>query len=107
MIRRIAAASVYTVVLLALLLTWPRWANPPHVDSATVITTTSVRWFVIFTPFLWGWVFYHFEDKRMRAVGLAGSVLLFVACFLFISYHDNMHSPCLWDSPGCGSDWFW
>lgn len=106
--RRIALAAAYTLFVLALLLTWPRWTSPPQVEDATVITaTTSARWLVIFTPFLWGWVAVSSHGKRRR-VGLVGSLLLFVACFLFIWYHDNVltYGPCLWHDDRCGGGWF-
>lgn len=105
--QRIAIAAAYTLIVLALLLTWPRWTTPPSVDNATVITATrSARWLVIFTPVLWGWAAFSLESKAARRTGLAWSVLLFVACFLFIWYHDNVlgYAPCLWHS-GCGG-WF-
>lgn len=104
---RVAIAAAYTLFVLAFLATWSRWASPPQVDNATVITTsTSARWLVILIPFWWGWVSYSLESKSARRAGLAWSVLLLVACFLFIWYHDNVlgYAPCLWHS-GCGG-WF-
>lgn len=105
--QRIAIAAAYTLIVLALLFTWPSWTSPPNADNATVITaTTSARWLVIFTPFLWGWVAASLKGKWVRRMGLTGSVALFVACFLFIWYHDNVlgYNPCLW-AGGCGA-WF-
>lgn len=108
MTRRIVVAATYTVFVLVLLATWPKWTAPPSVDSLTVITgTKSARWLLIFTPFLWGWVAYYSDDK-WRKGGLIGSVLLFVVCFLFVWYHDHMltYNPCLWNDTSCGSRWF-
>jgi hypothetical protein len=107
MSRRIAVATAYTLFVIVLLLTWPRWTISPQVDGQTVITATrSARWLLIFTPFVWGWVAFNSEG-RWRKRGLTGSLLLFVACFLFIWYHDNVltYSPCLWHDGRCGG-WF-
>lgn len=109
MTRRIVVATIYTVFVLALLLTWPKWTTPPIVEGSTVITgTASARWLLIFIPFLWGWVAFYSED-RWRKRGLMGSALLFVVCFLFIWYHDNAYgnNPCIWADPNCRtSGWF-
>ena len=108
MTRRIVVASIYTLFVLALLVTWPSWTTPPVIEGRTVITgTQSARWLLIFIPFMWGWVAFYSEDK-WRKRGLIGSVLLFVVCFSFIWYHDHVltHNPCLWDDPNCGSGWF-
>jgi len=108
MTRRITVAAIYTVFVLVLLLTWPKWTTPPLVEGTTVITgTQSARWLLMFTPFLWGWVALYSEDK-WRKRGLIGSVLLFVVCLAFIWYHDHVlsYGPCLWDDPNCGSGWF-
>lgn len=109
MSRRIAIASAaaYTVFVLVLLLTWPRWTTPPQVDGQTVIAATrSARWLLIFTPFLWGWVAFYLKSM-WRKRGLIGSVLLLVGCFLFIFIHDNVltDTPCLWHDGECGG-WF-
>jgi len=106
--RRIAVAVAYTLLLVALLLTWPKWTTPPQVDGLTVITgTRSARWLLILTPVLWGWVAYYSEDK-WRKRGLIGSLLLLVGCFVFVWIADNMDSSyfCLWNSPGCARGWF-
>ena len=108
MVRRIVVATVYTVFVVVLLLTWPKWTTPPSVDGLTVISgTKSARWLVMFVPFLWGWVAVHAGDK-WRKRGLIGSVLLFVCCFLFVWYHDNVltYNPCILHDPDCGSGWF-
>lgn len=108
MARRIAAAAIYSLLVVAFVWTWPKWTSPPQVDSATVITSTPARWWVICIPFIWGWAVISFEGKWPRRVGLAGSALLLVACLLFIWYHDSVlgYMPCLWDGPGCGNGWF-
>ena len=106
--RRIAVAAAYSLFVLALLLTWPKWTTPPSEDGLTVITgTDSARWLLMFVPFLWGWVAFYSEDK-WRKRGLIGSVLLFVCCFLFIWIHHHWltYDPCLWNDPSCGSRWF-
>jgi hypothetical protein len=108
MTRRIVVAAVYTVFVLALLLTWPKWTTPPVVEGLTVITgTTSARWLLILLPFLWGWVAFYSEGE-WRKRGLIGSMLLLVACFLFIWYHDNAYAsnPCISPDPSCGNGWF-
>lgn len=108
MTRRILLAAAYTLFVVVLLFTWPKWTTPPRVDGLTVITgTKSARWLLMFVPLLWGWVAFHSEDK-WRKRGLIGSVLLFVCCFLFIWYHDNVltYDPCLWYDASRGSRWF-
>jgi hypothetical protein len=108
MTRRSLAAATYTLFVVALLLTWPKWTTPPQVDGLTVITgTRSARWLLIVFPFLWGWVAIYSEDK-WRKRGLTASVLLLVGCLLFIWYHDNVlsYDPCLWHDISCGSRWF-
>jgi hypothetical protein len=105
--HRIAIAAAYTFLVLAILLTWPRWASPPQVDNATVITaTTEARWLVILTPILWGWAALSLKGTWTRRMALIGSLILLGACFLFIWYHDNVlgYTPCLWDRD-CGG-WF-
>jgi hypothetical protein len=107
MTRRFLFAAVYTVFVVSLLLTWPKWTVPPQVDNQTVITATwPARWLVIFTPVAWGWAAFYLESK-WRKLGLIGSFLLLVVCFLFIWYHDNVltYSPCLWHDGKCGG-WF-
>ena len=108
MTRRIVVSATYTLFVLVLLLTWPKWTTPPLLEGLTVITgTESARWLLILTPFLWGWVAFYSEDK-WRKRGLIGSVLLFVVCFSFIWYHDNMRAsnPCISPDTSCGSGWF-
>ena len=108
MSRRIAVAAAYTVFLVALLLTWPRWTTPPRVDGQTVMTgTRSARWLLILTPFLWGWVAFYSKDK-WRKRGLIGSLLLLVGCFVFVWLSDNWltYNPCLWHDPDCAGGWF-
>jgi hypothetical protein len=104
MIRRVAIAAIYTLILFTLLLTWARWTTPPVMDHATVITDTkSARWLLIFTPFLWGWVAFYSPGK-WRKIGLVGSTLFLLACFAFIYYRDCLWYPgCLWYT-GC-SGW--
>jgi hypothetical protein len=105
--RRVAVAAAYTLFVLALLLTWPKWTTPPQVDDVTVITgMRSARWLLMIVPILWGWAAFYAEGKRRR-VGLTGSALLFVACFAFVWYQDNVltYGPCLWNSGNCGG-WF-
>ena len=107
MTRRIVVAATYTVFVIVLLVTWPKWTTPPSEDGLTVITgTDSARWLLMFVPCLWGWVAYYSDDK-WRKRGLIGSVILFVVCFLFVWAHDNLltYNPCLW-AGSCGSRWF-
>lgn len=104
---RVAIATAYTLFVIGLLLTWPSWTTPPSTDNATVITATrSARWLVILIPFVWGAVWWSSKEKRTRRLGLRAGVLLFVACLLFIWYHDYFlgYAPCLWYT-GCGG-WF-
>ena len=108
MTRRVVVAATYTVIVLVLLLTWPRWTTPPNVDGLTVITgTQSARWLLICAPFLWGWVALY-SDHKWRKRGLIASALLLVVLLLFVWYHDNIltYNPCLWHDPSCGSRWF-
>lgn len=105
--RRIAIAIAYSLFVLVLLLTWPKWTAPPQVDGQTVITATrSARWLLILTPFLWAWVAFYLNDK-WRKPGLVGSLVLFLICLVFVWYHDNVltYSPCLWNDGRC-SGWF-
>jgi hypothetical protein len=103
----IAVATGYSLFVLLLLLTWPRWASPPQVDGQTVITATrSARWLLILIPFMWAWVAFRLNGK-WRKRGLVGAVVLLVACFSFVWYHDNVltYNPCLWHDGSCGG-WF-
>lgn len=107
--RRVALAAAYTLFVVVLLSTWPLWATAPNSDTATVITAVPVaRWLVILIPFYWGWVAYSLETQSARRTGLAVSLVLFVACFLFIWYHDNAPGGpfCLWDNGRCRPGWF-
>jgi hypothetical protein len=108
MTRRIVVASTYTVFVLVLLLTWPKWTAPPLFDGSVITGTQSARWLLMFIPCLWGWVAFYSEDDKWRKRGLIGAALLFVVCLLFIWYHDQAYtySSCLWDSPDCRGGWF-
>jgi hypothetical protein len=108
MTRRIVVAAAYSLFVLALLLTWPKWDPTPRLGRTVITGTESARWLLIFMPFLWGWVAFYLEDDKWRKRGLIGSVLLFVVCFLFIWAHDNLltSNPCLWYDTSCGSRWF-
>ena len=107
MTRRIALATVYTLFIVALLLTWPWWGTPSRIDNTTVIRAIPVaRWLVIITPVYWAWAAFSLETKQARRTMLAGSVALFVACFLFILQQDPGGPLCLWDSGNCGGGWF-
>jgi len=110
MTRRFVLATVYTVFVAALLLTWP-WgtAHRPVFGDESVITSVPLaRWLLIFTPFYWGWAALHVETKSARRIALAASVALFVACLLLVSYSDNArYVDCLWHSGHCGPGWFY
>lgn len=64
--RRIVVATVYTLFVVALLLTWPSWTTPPEFGGQTVITATPIRWLMIFVPYLWGCVAFNSEGERRR-----------------------------------------
>jgi hypothetical protein len=96
-IRRIALATAYTLLVAALLLTW----------EAAITRVPLARWLLILTPFYWGWVAFHLQPGWARRVGLAGSVVLFIACFLFVTYQDGLAAGCLWNDGRCGPGWFY
>jgi hypothetical protein len=95
MVRRIALACFYTLFVVVLLSTWP--------DGATVITSMPIaRWLVMLVPLYWGWVAFGLENRRARRTSVAASVILLVACFIFIVDQDlRQGSNCLWHSAGC------
>jgi hypothetical protein len=96
-IRRIALATAYTLLVAALLLTW----------ESAITRVPVARWLLIFTPFYWGWVAFHLPPGWARRVGLAGSVVLFLACLAFVSIQDGMAGGCLWYDGRCGPGWFY
>lgn len=110
MTRQIALASVYTLFVILLLLTWPWGGTAPVVDNTTVIRAIPVaRWLVIIMPIYWAWAAFSLETKHARTTMLAVSGALFVACFLFILQQDNLAGGpfCLWDDGKCGrGGWF-
>jgi hypothetical protein len=107
MTRRIALAAVYTLFVVTLLLTWPWGAPAPQIDNTTVITAIPVaRWLVIITPVYWAWAAFSLETRHARRMMLAGSMVLFVTCFLFILQQDAGGPLCLWHSGNCGPGWF-
>lgn len=73
---------------------WARWGR------------VSSRWLAIITPVYWAWAAFSLETRQARRMMLAGSVALFVACFLFILQQDAGGPLCLWHSGNCGPGWF-
>jgi hypothetical protein len=114
MARRVALASVYTLLVTAFLLTWPLWSPLPELppDALRIGNPTAIRevpiarWLVILIPFYWGWAALGLEDRLARWTAIAASVFLFVACFAFIGSQDTGGPFCLWDDGHCGSRWF-